>query len=68
MLTDRSRLNRGQEKKEIFAGDKVGIGERALVGYIRRGELPARKVCGAWLVTEDAVRQFFQNGLTHESE
>ena len=46
--------------------DKVGIGERALGGYIRSGELSARKICGTWLVAEDSVRQFFQGDEVDE--
>ncbi len=48
---------------------KCGIGERALGGYIRSGELSARKICNTWLVAEDAVREFFQSdGVRNETE
>ncbi len=43
---------------------KVGIGERALANYIRSGELAARKVSGAWLISETAMSEFF--GRTQE--
>ena len=39
---------------------ELGVGERALARYIKSGELRAKKIAGAWIITEDAVGDFFK--------
>jgi excisionase family DNA binding protein len=39
------------------AGERLGVSRRRVWGLIRRGELPARKFAGIWIVERPVVEK-----------
>ena len=49
------------------AAGRTPLSRKAIYGAIRRGELPAAKVTGRWLIAEDALQAWIAGGVRAEN-
>lgn len=48
--------------------EQLGISKMTLRAYLREGRLKGRKLGVQWYVTEEAIRDYFNKGLSDEGE
>lgn len=54
------------KEKQLYTvrdfAQELGLAEQTVRGAIRRGEIPATKLCGKWVIDIDEAREFLKAG------